>query len=86
MKKYTNNSLKGCVLELHLQYLKELHELHNGYLLAPDEKEIKRKMLPEYQLKIADLYNNLIGKVKKLVPELFHKEKYVFIKKTLIFT
>ena len=32
-------------------------------------------MLPEYQLKIADLYNIPIGNVKKLV--LFDKEKYV---------
>ena len=34
-------------------------------------------MLPEYQLKIADLYNIPIGNVKKLVPHLFDKEKYV---------
>ena len=34
-------------------------------------------MLPECQRKIADLYNISIGSVKKLVPTLFHKEKYV---------
>ena len=31
-------------------------------------------MLPEYQLKIADLYNAHIGNVKKLVPTFFNKE------------
>ena len=34
-------------------------------------------MLPDYQLKIADLYNIPIDNVKKLVPNLFDKEKYV---------
>ena len=32
-------------------------------------------MLSEYQLKIDDLYNIPIGNVKKLVPNLFDKEK-----------
>ena len=34
-------------------------------------------MLPDYQLKIADLYNISISNVKKLVPNLFDTEKYV---------
>ena len=34
-------------------------------------------MLSDYQLKIADIYNILIGNVKKLVPNFFDKEKYV---------
>ena len=37
------------------------------YPLAPDKLEIKREMLSEYQLKIADLYNIPIDNVKKLV-------------------
>ena len=47
--KYPSNSPKGCVLEVDLQYLKELRELHNYYLLAPDKLEIKREVLSEYQ-------------------------------------
>ena len=35
-------------------------------------------MLSDYQLKIADLYNIPVSKVKKLVPNCFHKEKCVF--------
>ena len=54
-----------CFLEVDLEYPKELRELHNDYPLAPDKIEIKREILSEYQLKIADLYNILIGNVKK---------------------
>ena len=35
-------------------------------------------MLSDYQLKIADLYNNLIDNVKKLMSNFFDKEKYAF--------
>ena len=34
-------------------------------------------MLSEYQLKVADLYNILIGNVKKLLRTFFDKERYV---------
>ena len=63
LNKYTSNSSKGCVLEVDLEYPKELQELHNDYPLTPDKIEIKREMLSEYQLKIADLYNIPIGNV-----------------------
>ena len=64
LNKYTRNSSKGCVLEVHLKHPKELRELHNDYPLAPDNIEIKRKILSDYQLKIADLYNIPIVNVK----------------------
>ena len=63
LNKYTSNSLKGCALEVDLDYPKGLHELHNNYPLAPNRIEIKRKMLSDYQLEVADLYNILIGVV-----------------------
>ena len=77
LNNYTSNSSKVCVLEVDLEYPKELLELHNDYPLAPDKIEIKRDMLSDYQLKIADLYNIPIGNVKKLVSNFFDKEKYV---------
>ena len=64
---YTSNSSKGCVLEVDLEYSKELQKLYSDYPLAPDRIEIKRKMLSDYQLKIADHYNIPIGNEKKLV-------------------
>ena len=57
LNKYNINNSKGCILEVHLEYPKKLCELHNDYLLAPDNIEIKREMLSEYQLKIADLHH-----------------------------
>ena len=39
-----------------------------------DKIEIKREMLSDYQLKIADLYNIPFGNVKKLVPKFFDKK------------
>ena len=77
LNKYTSNSSKGCVLEVDLEYPKELRELHNDYPLVPDKIEIKREMLSDYQLKIADHYNIPVGNVKKLVLIFFDKEKYV---------
>ena len=40
-------------------------------------------MLFEYQLKIANLYSIPIGNVKKTVPNIFDKEKYVLHYKKL---
>ena len=75
LNKCTSNSSKGCVLEVDLEYPKESRELHNDYPLAADKIEIKRQMLSDYQLKIADHYSIPIDNVKKSVN--FDKEKYV---------
>ena len=75
--KYTRKSSKGCVIRVDLEYPKDLQELHNDHQLAPDKIEIKREMLSDYQLKIADLYDIPIENVKKLVPKFFEKEKYM---------
>ena len=77
MNRYTSNSSKGCVLEVDFKYPKELCALRDDYHVAPDKIEIKREMLSNYQLKIADFYNISIGNVKKLVPNFFDKEMYV---------
>ena len=73
----TRNRSKRCVLKVDLEYPKELRELHNDYLLAPDKMKIKREMWTDYQSKIADFFNISIGNVKKLNPSFFDKEKYV---------
>ena len=49
LNKYTSNISKGCVLEVDLEYPKELRELHYDYPFAPDKIEIKREMLSHYQ-------------------------------------
>ena len=45
LNKCTSNSSKGCVLEVDLEYSKELQELHNDYPLATDKIKIKTGML-----------------------------------------
>ena len=64
LNKYTRNSLKLCVLEVDFKCPRELQELQNDYPLAPDKIEIKREMLSNNPLKIADLYNIAIGNAK----------------------
>ena len=83
---YTSNSSKGCVLEVDLEYSKELQKLYSDYPLAPDRIEIKRKMLSDYQLKIADHYNIPIGNEKKLVLQCLIKKNIWFIMKNSSFT
>ena len=56
---------KGCILKVDLEYLEELMKMHNNYPLAPDEIEIEREMLPNYQIKFADFYNIDKNEVKK---------------------
>ena len=53
--KYTSNSSKECVLEVDLEYPNELREFGNDYPKALNKKEIRREMLSNYQLKLADL-------------------------------
>ena len=64
LNKYTSNSSKGCVLEVDLEYPKELFKLHD-YAVAPDKIEIKRGVLSNYQLKTADLYDIPIGYIQR---------------------
>ena len=52
--KYTSSSSKGYALKVDLEYPKKLRELHNDYPLGPDKTEIRREILYDYQLKIAD--------------------------------
>ena len=58
MNKDTRNNSESCVVEVDHGYPKGLYKLPNDYSLAPDKIELKRKVLSNYQLKIADLYNN----------------------------
>ena len=77
LNKDTGNISKGSVLEVDVEYPKELQELHNDYPLALDKIKIRREMLSGYKLKIADLHNISIGDFKKLVPNFFDKERCV---------
>ena len=71
----------GYILEVDLKYLKELHELHNDYPLAPEKPAVTNDMLSKYCKSIADKYDTKVGDIKKLIPNLGNKTKYVFITK-----
>ena len=73
----SENSLIGYILEVDLEYPDKLHDLHNDYPLAPDKLKISSNMLPKYCSDIADKYGINIGGVKKLVPNLRGKIKYI---------
>ena len=53
--------------------------------MASDKIEIKKEMLSNDQLKIADFYNISIGTVKKLVHIFLMKKGMCFIMKTYNF-
>ena len=62
----------GYFLEVDLKYPNELHELHNDYPLA-----VTNDMLSKYCKEIPDKYDIKVGDVKKLIPNLGNKTKYV---------
>ena len=74
---YVENSKKGLILEVDLEYPKELHDLHNDYPLGPKKIKVAKNMLSDYCKKIADKFNISSGLLHKLIPTLNDKEKYV---------
>ena len=66
----------GYFIEVDLEYPNELHELHD-YPLVPEKLTFTTDMLSAYPKKIVDKYDIKVGDVKKLIPNLSNKTKYV---------
>ena len=77
--KYNEQSKKGLILEVDLEYPNELHDIHNDYPLAPEKVKVTENMLSNYCKKIADKYNISTGLVHKLIPTLSKKKIMYYI-------
>ena len=70
---------KGYILEVDLEYLQDLHDVHNAYPLSPENMNVPKTWLSEYQQQL--LGTSVV--VDKLVPNLNDKKKYVVHYRTL---
>ena len=75
--KYEEKSNEGLILEVDLEYPKELHDLHNDYPVAPERITVNEEMLSKYCKEIANKYKINVGLVNKLIPTLRNKVEYV---------
>ena len=75
--KYKADGKKGLILEVDLEYLQELHDIHNDYPVTPEKVKVSNNMLSAYCKKIAERYNISIGLVSKLILTLRDKKEYV---------
>ena len=71
-----------CTERLHYDVAKTssswvVHELYNDYPLAPEKPTVSSNMLSKFSKEIADKYEIKVGDVKKLIPDLGNKSKYV---------
>ena len=74
---YQENSNKGIILEVDLEYPEKLHDLHNDYPCAPEKIIFTNDMLSPYCREIKNVHGNISGNVSKLIPALNKKTNYV---------
>ena len=73
---HPSNDKVGYICEVDLEYPYELHQMHNDYPLAPEKLEVKSEWLSQYQHNLMTTNKSCL-KVKKLVPNLRNKQKFV---------
>jgi hypothetical protein len=88
MNQIQDDSNIGYLLEVDLEYPKELHDLHNDYPLAPESMTIANHYLSEKQIERQKYINKEMNKsssndIQKLAPNLYDKTKYVVHYKNL---
>ena len=65
------------------EYPHELHHLHNDYPCAAEKLCVTDEMLSHYCQSIKDKFKISNGKVRKLIPTLYDKEKCVLHEENL---
>ena len=78
-----NDSEIGHILEVDLEYPKELHDLHNEYPYCPEHLKITADMLSNYSRTVASQNSMKCGDSNKLASTLKNKEKYVIHERNL---
>jgi hypothetical protein len=73
----------GHILEVDLEYPKELHDLHNDYPYCPEQIVVKPEMLSDYCKTFANQHGVKCGNMTKLIPTLYNKEKYIIHERNL---
>ena len=74
---------KGYILEVDLEYPKELHDLHNEYPYCPEHIRVTNDMLSNYSKRLAKEHNIKTGNYTKLIPTLLDKKEYVIHERNL---
>ena len=77
LMKIKSNNWIGYILEVDLEYPKNIHYEHSDYALAPEKINIQKEWLSDYCLEIVNEHNITTGTNKKLVTNLMDKDKYV---------
>ena len=77
LNKYEEDSNKGLILEVDLEYPQELRDLHNDYPCAPEKVKVTEDMLSDYCRKIAKQHNISTELVHKLISTLSDKQIHV---------
>ena len=88
LTKIKSNSSTRHILEVDLEYPKNLHYEHNDYPLAPVKIKIQKEWLSNYCLEIANEHNistetTITETTKKLVTDLMDKNNYVIYYRNL---
>ena len=65
------------ILEVDLEYPKEVHDSHKDYSIAPEHLLGEYSILLDYCKQLKSKFNIPIGDVQKLVPNLMNKTTYV---------
>ena len=77
LAKYTENSKKGLILEVGLEYPQALHDQHNDYPVAAEKIKVNKDMLSNYCETIRQKYGITIGQVQKLIPTLIKRQRKI---------